>query len=257
MYFSQQLSNNNKNIIYSSLKVDLDKREYRPIITKLDKNANLLWEKVIGRYEQGFSLFSHWHGITESNQKDGYIIAGSAYIDAPERDTLLSYAVVAKLSTEGDSIWYRNFTSLDSSKAYHTFYDVIPMPTGGYIAAGYDQYLINRPEGEPRFNIIMVRLDEDGLPMTDTSTNAVVIDKEVEVEVYPNPCIDQVYISSKSSVPMSCKIVDSSGSILHSFIIQNSTNTYVLDTNNFSDGMYYLICNTDKKQMAKKLIVVK
>ena len=258
VHFGQQISDEEGHFVYSSLKADLDRREYKPIITKISKEGNVLWEKIIGRYEHGFDPSSEWKGIIESNQNDGYVIAGSAYIDARQRDTLLGYAVISKLSSDGDSIWYRKFTTLDTSRAYHVFTDVVSNPNGGYIAIGYDQYLTSTtPEGKPRFNIIMVRLDENGLPLSTSTTNSVIINEGIDVQVYPNPCINQVYISSESSVPLSCKIVDVSGRILQSFDIKDKAETYVLNTENLSTGLYYLHCMRDGEYLSKKLIVVK
>ncbi len=257
VHFATQLVDQHGDIVHSSLLVDEGRTGYKPMVTKLDTNGNVYWERVIGRIEQEFTLDSQWHGIKESNNKDGYIISGSALIEAPQRDTLLSYAVVAKLSLEGDSIWYRRFTSLDTNKAYHVFYDIIPHPEGGYIVAGFDDYWVPTPEGKAHSSIIIARIDEEGIPIGSFGTNSVIIDDEIKVEVYPNPMVDRIFITNNSGSRLSCSIITGSGRLVHSFDLWDSSESYIFNTKDLPQGLYYLQCRRDNQIINKKLVVVK
>jgi hypothetical protein len=97
-------------------------------LVKLDNYGNILWDKVFGKSDYKFNYLTNIRCLY-----DGSIIAcGTKPNGYPHQAGWL-----LKVSTDGDSLWYRQYNKLLGNKSENHFKDVIPTSDNGFLACGY------------------------------------------------------------------------------------------------------------------------
>jgi hypothetical protein len=136
---------------YGDTMVTPDNPESRINIIKLDNSGNIIWSKKYGESERSKYL----HKIRILN--DGSIIAiGSVYRFNPEPDRV---SWILKTTSEGDSLWYREYSHLTGYESRNYLYDVIENSDNGLIACGYvDPY----PPDTGSIDTWVIKLDSMG-----------------------------------------------------------------------------------------------
>ena len=234
------------NILFTTFNINIDNNQgyfpqfqFIPRLEKLTARGEFLWSRTMGNHAHGeWQDASRWTNIIESHEKDGYILAGSDFerFTGVEHDTTNMYATLAKFSKNGDSLWYRKFSSIsDTFSSYHKFWDMIKTSDGGYCAVGYANYADNRVDSILT-NTLIVKTDKDGLVYPDTSTHTQFLSEKLNILIYPNPAQNQVIIDNRDNVQYEFTICDLTGSVLcNGFVGTQSVN--VLDISSYPDGI--------------------
>lgn len=227
-----------------------------PLITRINIHDRTEWDTKIGVVENEHRLESGWWGIIEATDDDGYVLAGSARIRNDTQD--FSYATLAKISVDGDSVWYRRYSTIDSTHAHHQFRDVTTTPDGGYMAVGYDDCHAPLVGCDFGFRILLLKTDKDGLIEPDSISSVVTIDEDVDFSImaYPNPVIKTLYIQHSAKQNLNYSLLNSQGQLLHSFRGGISDETFIIDVSSYTRGTYFLAYKNKEGQLlgAKKVM---
>lgn len=226
-----------------------------PSIAKYDSVGNLLWQKRIGNSQHNLSGYGNWKAVIESKEKDGYILVGSeSYESEATNDTLISRAAIAKVSYEGDSIWYRTYSYRAGAELLEGLNDVIISSDGQYVAAGVSYDFSSEPE-RPWSQSLLLKTDDKGIYLKEGSSN-IEIDMALDIKVYPNPVSAHLYISQAGDKPLRVSVADGLGRIVDAFTLGSATHTQVLNTSSYFSGTYYLRIEDHTGHFATKAFVV-
>jgi len=159
---------------YYSDTMDYDISYNRDAIVKITLEGTLLWEKKYGE-----SAYNKRNYSTNVNTLGDIVQVGSVYGVFPH---MLGYMLC--VSSDGDSLWYREYEKVTGQYDDNHLYAVIPTDDGGYAASGmvhtdYDQ------------DIWVLKVDSLGCESFDycwTSLPGVIsVEKPGELKILPNP----------------------------------------------------------------------
>ena len=254
-----------------------------PIVFKLDKDFNLLWEKPWGLdFDYNWDASSSQILITE--EQDGYILAGYqpnypwtkdiGYWNL-EQDVLdslkssgqppMTIGILQKISEEGDSVWMRSFSVFsDTSFNFidHQVHDMTYAPDGGYILYGTVGYP-PRPglDTVSNFHGWLLKVDIDGCLIpgcadTIDTTNLVNLIEDVHVMIYPNPTSDDLFVFQRESGHTKYTISDISGAKIMEWSGDMPNHTYIINVSKYKSGVYILnVKNKKGINKGKKFVV--
>jgi len=221
---------------------------YRPLVTKIDSNLDIIWQKVIGH--QDYRIYYHQHNsIIPSNEGNGYIISGLDYD--------LQNGVIAKVDNDGDSVWYREIESFD--KEFMTtgdFFELIATSDDNYLAVGGQS--TGTQHNDSIYNKIwLMKFDEDGHIVTQDTTSSTSVIMDYNVHIYPNPVSDMLYIENNDIGELSYQLYNESGQLVAERNNTAAFHTYLLDVSLLESGVYYLhaISNNNLRRVQKVVVV--
>ncbi|NNE27060.1 MAG: T9SS type A sorting domain-containing protein [Saprospiraceae bacterium] len=222
----------------------------RPNIVKIDSNLNMVWAKPIGSEEFKENpdfVFS----IVKSHFNNQFIVAGYK----PGTDIPRNEGIIAKLDANGDTMWYRNYTS--PYPLNDRIYDIISTSDGYYMACG--NRLGSLPDDPYTTNSQMwlFKFDDEGhIVVKDTTTLITSIDFP-EVRIFPNPSTEILYIEQDRTHGLDFFLYNGSGTLLTSILDTRSFHTYVITLSEYPSGIYYLHLVDSKRglQRVEKVIV--
>lgn len=234
------------------------KSGFRPMISFVDFENGSHWDRVIGRVVNNEGITAGWFGLTESVEADGYVAAGTMLINAPlDLDSLKTLGALVKLNTEGDSIWYREFSTIDTSYAFTTFRDVVAT-SDGYMIIG-DEFCWSDYSGcDGRSNLLIVRTDSEGRIEPDSSTAVITIDEaRIDLLVYPNPVAETLYVQHEIRKAASYKVIDMSGRVVKNFVVDESLTTMKVPVLDLKAGNYILSVSTTDGSTKREVQFIK
>ncbi len=223
---------------------------WRPSLYKLDADGKLLWSRLLG---QNNYLFSDVMGVIPSSQSDGYIVIGSQpnfsdslYFDLldsvnAEGEYLRFEALIAKVSTNGDSLWSRRYFTADFLYSRAEFHGIIPHPDGGYLICGSANKRRILPT-DPVIYSWILWVDEYGcaVPGCHEIVSADDPEKPAPVRFFPNPARDILYVYQQEEGCMEYAIHDLSGRRLHRHRCCEAGSTVMMDISRYPPGAYVL-----------------
>ncbi len=239
-------------LIYGLAIVDGVNNIVQSAFSKLDQDFNVLWTKKYGRIKSltAAVIFREIEPTIDGN----FIAAGESAIDSGSGPSL-STGWLMKFSPEGDSIWSRYDMSEFPPHFFntHEFGGVGVLSSGSIIAGG------SASEG-PNEHIWLVKVTNDGCLETIDCGLVPTYEPapEVEISVFPNPCIDYVNIVVDDYLPKDAKVLlyNSVGQLLKYQPVTSDWNTLKMD--GLSPGLYfYKIWEGEALLKSGKLVKVK
>ncbi|MEZ4791768.1 MAG: PQQ-binding-like beta-propeller repeat protein [Flavobacteriales bacterium] len=177
--------------------------ENRPYLAKLDStDGSIIWEKEYGPAATSTLFFAG-----KETPNGDLIACGVTYAEQGQKGLLL------RTNSQGDSLWMRSYYYQDEviSNGQGRFYDVLPTPDGGFIAAGavYNPVQAPNPPGYSQ-DTWVVKVDADGcivpgcngVGITEQATNLL-----GALTIFPNPAAQGGSVTVQLDLPPS---VDSS-----------------------------------------------
>lgn len=103
-------------------------------------------------------------------------------------------------------------------------------------------------------------IDDFLLDVEETSTDVIDPIKNINISIAPNPFSASVLVQLNhlDGQILLCKMMDLRGNLVyaHEFEVDNGSCSFVLERNNLSDGIYYLIIESGTQLINRKLILV-
>jgi hypothetical protein len=169
----------------------------RICLIKFNQDGTEIWRKKYGRSIAG----NYVHNI-KLLPDSGYICVGT---QSPDNFDIAYVGWMMRLDKKGDSIWFRQYTYNQDNHPFHhnSLNDVDMAPDGGFIATG--QAFDNFPPNTLQ-KIWVLKLDSIGCDTAGCDPTVGVADmetrrkgdKEIVLEVWPNPCSTVLYFSLTS-----------------------------------------------------------
>jgi hypothetical protein len=154
-------------------------------IIKTDTAGNILWNKTYCKPR----MLTLLHSI-KALDDGSFIAVGSTY--DTDTSTMEHFGWIMKIDSNGDSMWYREFSNYPHGLKRHELHDIAQTPDGGFIGCGYifDHYL------GLFFDIWILKLDSlgcdtPGCHLIGIEERALSIQ---ELEVFPNPFSEIMHV---------------------------------------------------------------
>ena len=215
--------------------------ETRPMILRMDKNFNVMWQKIFDVPWGGIQLLSDLERLPDSN----YLVSGYFY----DWDAQKYKGVHYKFAANGDSLWMRLDTVFSGDSDTHIKGTDI-LSSGSIISVGY----ADKTDGTYGF---VMKLSPDGC--IDTVNCWPVADSEPfaqaeEVSVYPNPFSDYLTVNIPD-YPQNAYIYfyDVMGRFLRKQRVWHGVNE--LDVGAFPEGMIFYEVRDDGVLMGRGKLV--
>jgi hypothetical protein len=201
-----------------------------PQLTMLDNNGTVIWEK---RYLKP-KHFSY-PGNLYVDADGSIILSGKTMISYPKNTGWLM-----KLSSTGDSLWYRQYGLMTGIDSEHMLYDVISTSDNGYIACGYIHPVL--PDTGTQ-DVWVVKVDSLGCESPDFCWVGVkdfpVAPRPGELIIYPNPADEVFTITFQSPIQKEIlQFVDMMGCKTEEISISPGQTTMVISCTNWPPGLY-------------------
>jgi hypothetical protein len=205
-------------------------------ILKLNKNFE---DEFLKLYNTPSYTDIGFRDIIENS--DGDLVVVGEYRLHDEIDEFGLLAQLYKLNSDGDSIWKRYYTCLDTINTMNLPYSLEQTSDGGYVFTGiaYDNEL------NPAQQILLIKTDEYGCDGTDwweCATNIAIKEyaSNPEFYVYPNPTKNLFFVELKgeSRKVKSVEIFNLTGKLVKQLIIDNSQ--LIIETEGLEKGVYFV-----------------
>ncbi len=147
-----------------------------PYLAKFDLAGNNIWEKTYG---------DSTHTLLRSVRElaDASLIA-VGYLDVP--DSTPSTGLIIKTTSNGDSLWYKRYSSSSPPFPLTDCYlnDIYPTPDGGFVACGYVNPV---PPDTGNQDVWILKIDSNGCEIANCTTSIEDLFKKSSIKIYPNP----------------------------------------------------------------------
>ena len=244
-------------LVASGISQDDSGDQFRPYLAKLDSaDGDILWDREYGPVAYRTVFFAGKEMV------NGDLIAcGVNNANGDQQGLLL------RTTSEGDSLWMRSYFYQDElmNDGEGRFYDILPTPDGGFIAAGaaYGSAGGNNPPGLSQ-DTWVVKVDGDGcivpgcntVGITEQATN--LLDA---LSLYPNPASEQLTIqldlpASIGGTALQLSVVGSDGRLVVQEQVASGTRALSLSVATLSSGLYHVhITNGTTWLTGAKLVV--
>ena len=235
----------------------------RYFITKINSNRELIFKKVFGglqSYDEGVLLY------TLKKADDGNFIAvGHRFLNDSLNNNLIigGYGYIVKFSSNGNIIWQRTYANvinpLNFTYVMNKLYDFDFKADGGIIACG-DVLDLTAPSQQQK--AWLLSLDNYGCLSAGCQLFDAVTDIEKQQGVfkaYPNPATDVIYIQHLpgfETQPCELQLTDITGKIIMQQKLINQEVTYILSTENFANGIYFLSLKTASGLVQTEKVII-
>ncbi|MBL0127032.1 MAG: T9SS type A sorting domain-containing protein [Flavobacteriales bacterium] len=232
----------------------------RPYLAKLDSaDGSIIWEKQYGAIFNSTTFFAG----KEAPNGD-LIAAGVSYANSGINNA--QQGLLLRTTSTGDSLWMFNYYYQDDviTTGQGRFYDVLPTPDGGFIAAGaaYNPVGMGYPAGYSQDTWVV---KVDGLGCIVPGCNSVGITEQATnlldaFSIYPNPAHDnatmQLSLPPSVSGALEITLVAMDGRVVHQERLAGGSTSLTLSLAHLSPGIYYVhIAQGGKWLTGGKLVV--
>ena len=225
---------------------------WRSVLIKMDSDLNVVWETTVGSPEYSRD-FSYYTGVVKSHDNDGYILCGVNEVE----DTLAATrGQIAKISTDGDSVWHRQLRPLEDYEGSTELFDIIQSSDGHYLATG----VARNPDALKDSIFIktwLIKFDEDGHIVTKDSTDSVTSLFNSSLRIFPNPTTDIVYLEHDDIVDLRYELYNEQGQMILTKAESEPYHTYMLSLAAYPAGIYFLhVTHPDGRRYVERLVRV-
>ncbi len=223
----------------------------RPIITKFDAQLDVVWQRPLGQWSfEEDSVAEQYDDVIVSHDQDGYILVGSR----PATDTInIGGGILAKLSTEGDSIFYRVLQPMEKAVSAE-FRDVIHTSDNYYMTVSTMTPWVFKDELFHK--TWLLKFDEEGHVVNVDRTNVEENSFSPEVSIFPNPSSDYIYIEHDDLSEVSYSVYNSAGQLMIHKENTAAYHTYIMDVSSWQAGKYFLeIIDREGQRYVEQLLV--
>ncbi len=178
---------------------------------------------------------------------DGNLYFAGEFFSLPGKYSIGAY----KFSSEGDSIWFRNYYHLNDSDDYHGVWAFKETPDSGFLHLGTLRDTDNDIKPNRMQYFYMLKTDQNGcvVPNCHTLGLAELTFSESNLSVFPNPSNGFINLKGIDEKADHFQIIDSGGNVIHGGSFYNQQNIYIKD---LKSGLYFLVLRGNGiKQVSK------
>ena len=220
-----------------------------PQLTKLDNYGSIIWEK---RYLK--PKHNTYPGNLHIDTDGSIIICGKTMISYPKNTGWLM-----KVSSTGDSLWYRQYGLMSGIDSEHMLYDVIPTSDNGYIACGYVNPVL--PDTGTQ-DVWVIKVDSMGCESPSYCWVGVkelpVGPRPGEIIVFPNPADEVFTINFQSPMQKGIlQFVDMMGRKVEEITISRGQISAAINCSNWPLGLYVGQLTSEGRVVARCKVVIR
>lgn len=206
-------------------------------LIRTNANGDTLWTRKFG----GTTI--DWAIAKSVRQTDdgGFIFSGNI-VEPGGLNFDLTNLYLVKVDSSGNEIWSREYDEV----RFENGECVQQTGDGGYVVCGVTSNIFD----DGIMDVYVVKTDEFG----DVMTQATHVDKELKMELIPNPAHNKLTVSPIPAHAFQLEIYNAMAEIVYSRILRDSKNEIDL-TLNIKPGIYILKVTAADRTYIKKLIL--
>jgi hypothetical protein len=190
------------------------------------------------------SPFNQFTSLLKTVDNSGYVAAGHGLYNGE-----VGLGIIAKVSTEGDSLWLRHIQFVYSQTPHHVFNDMIQTPDGGFILVGEATNFSPDTLFPPPFQQgWIVKVDEHGCLVPGChlydSTEEPMSDLAIQLQAYPNPASEFLHLffqrPNSGRENWHFRVFDLLGREHARFETEFPEMSFILDVQQWPTGLYFL-----------------
>jgi hypothetical protein len=228
-----------------------DNAYWRINIIKLGNEGNIIWNKKYGE-----SIPYNFLNNIRCMADGSIICTGSVYSYHPSRS-----GWVLKLNSDGDSLWFRQYSILNGNNSQNRLYDIIHTNDNGFLACGY--VFPMQPDTGTQ-DAWVIKLDSLGCDTPGCDTTVAIPEiayKKMhdDLYIYPNPAhtvLNIQYPITNNECRSIISIYDVFGRKVKEIKVPKGQQHLNVDVSNWHNGLYIAVLRNNKKIIAKQKFMV-
>ena len=241
-----------------------------PLLYAVDTLGNVIWQTLAN---ENPSLYQIMNNVVETCDS-GYVGSARYHVPQVEGDTLDAddnYAAwLIRYDHEGNILWDRKFSEVNSERYNHEIYDLITTSDGGILFCGEaaDHWSANPNMDAPAQQAWIVKLDACGclVPGCDPECDPPDCHHPTNVPapnyflIGPNPVSEwlNIYIGdalANDALP-TIYLYDLQGKLVDNFVVNNVNTTYIWNLSHLAQGQYVLSLQQGQTVLQTEVLVV-
>lgn len=203
--------------------------------------------------------------------EDGSLVAVGKYFESyvPDSVWLEDYEMwdywnyngwILKVSSDGDSIWSRQYHHVVSPADEHFITDIEETEDGGFIMCGQAGDMLQKPP--PGQQAWLIKTDQYGCIVPGCQVSIEVRESNEDyLSIYPNPAKDylNIFLQRKNNIPVNGargRLIDLNGNVITEFSMWQSDLTYILPVYNYSAGTYIFQYTSRNRIISSKKVII-
>ncbi len=241
---------------------DLSRLKWDPLIYNINTSANTI-DWVVDFSQRRF-FDNQLYTMLACKDSSGYVACGQGFDPRLGEIGSDNTGYIVKASINGDSLWRRDYTILDSPSNRHVFYDMQEIQDGSLVLCGQAIGTLSTDTVDmPIQQGWLVKVDRHGCLVPGCHMSTVdtydAINPKPQLLLYPNPASDFLNIFIRSTPEQSrgtFHIYDLSGKELLQFQNNNLEITHMIPLDRFVSGSYVLVYEVDGEIIGEEMFVV-
>jgi hypothetical protein len=220
--------------------------EWEKYIYKISSEGELVWELEIPAPWLS-TVQVAWRMIKVSDGSGYVAIADDLHYSGFDGDSISYHGWMGKIDDNGNLLWARTYTGVDSDDNRQLLYDVKEASNGGFVAVGFSRdYTADTLQQQAW----IIKTDEYGciVPGCNITSTKDPETSQISLSLYPNPSSDILNIWYASAdfnprQPPQFQVTDMQGRVWKSFSADTNNVTLMLSVQDLPVGSYVLTCS--------------
>jgi hypothetical protein len=219
---------------------------YYPYLLKLNADLEKEWTMELGFNWPSGGGRRCMFAITPTF--DGhYAVVGEGDKTPVGPDTFRTHGIIAKITEDGEKLWERELTWMDTIMHRHLLSDIVTTPDGGFLIGGQANGFVNEDYTVASQQAWLLKLDEYGCLVPGcqgpVSVEDDLPDQPWQPLLFPNPVQDMLSVFlplHSEAAPISMEIFNNAGQLMKREEGLRTEVTYMLDIGAWPSGAYYI-----------------
>ncbi len=228
-----------------------DKSHRNVNVIKLDSIGNDIWNKKYCSEERTRQLSR----LVVLPNKNIVVIGNYIELDAINPPHQYTRAWILMLNSNGDSLWYKEYTHYISEGVENILNDIKPTPDGGYICCGE---FSDGHNGIPQ-SLWVLKLDSMGWYYGMGFESEKAKGKSLKFKVFPNPTSDFITVDISNITQyknLSLHLTNSELKELKVVAVERNSNSIKIDLHNYPSGVYFIRLQSGVEILGVEKVVV-
>jgi len=221
-------------------------------LIKINNNGDVIWNKKYGTSEYEKVLMN-----IRENPDGTLIVCGITHHS--KYYTSKDYGWLLKTTSQGDSLWYREYIACDGEETDNWLYDVIETPDKGYLACGV--VYPHSPDTGSQDGWVL-KVDSLGCESMDYCWVGMkpepALAESDQFEIYPNPSAEDVSVKLRitgNKLRISIRLYDLFGRMVKMVELSPGQTEFRMDVSQLPNGVYTAVFISDDRIITRKKLV--